>query len=324
MTSKKSIKDPISRRNFLTISATVPAVVVAQSLGTGAFSAAAQSADSTPKRIEVPSQTPEVTNLQKYTVGLELYSVRTELGHDLPKTLTAVSKMGYEAVEFYAPYAIWSIPQAKDIKSLMDDLGLRCYSTHNNGVPTFTPGDAMAKAIELNQILGSRLLVLASAPAMGVDGWKELCGKLTTAVDILKQHGLAAGFHNHQTEWAPLDGTMRTMDIIAANTPADFVLQLDVGTCVAAGADPVAWIKANPGRIKTIHLKDWAPGDNAQEKGYRVLFGEGVCPWKEIIAAEESVGGVEHYLIEQEGSRYPELESVQRCLENWKKMRAEG
>jgi sugar phosphate isomerase/epimerase len=151
---------------------------------------------------------------------------------------------------------------------------------------------------------------------------KELCGKLSTAVDLLKPHGLTAGFHNHQTEWAPLDGTLRTMDIIAANTPPEFVLQLDVGTCVAAGADPVAWIKANPGRIKTIHLKDWAPGSNADEKGYRVLFGEGVCPWKEIIAAEESVGGVEHFLIEQEGSRYPELESVQRCLENWKKMRS--
>ncbi|HXD01539.1 MAG TPA: sugar phosphate isomerase/epimerase family protein [Verrucomicrobiae bacterium] len=318
MTPKKSIVDPISRRNFLAISAAVPAVVVAQSLGSGASTASAQSTT-----LSTDSMAQPATDAKKYSVGLELYSVRTELSHDLPKTLTAVSKMGYEAVEFYAPYASWSFPQAKDIKSLMDDLGLRCYSTHNNGVATFTPGDAMAKAIELNQILGSRLLVLASAPsAKGVDSWKELCGKLTTAADLLKAHGLTAGFHNHQTEWAPLDGTMRTMDVIAANTPPEFVLQLDVGTCVAAGADPVAWIKANPGRIKTIHLKDWAPGDNAQEKGYRVLFGEGVCPWKEIIAAEESVGGVEHYLIEQEGSRYPELESVQRCLENWKKLRA--
>jgi len=37
-----------------------------------------------------------------------------------------------------------------------------------------------------------------------------------------------------------------------------------------AGADPVAWIKANPGRIKIVHLKDWAPGSRADEKGYRV------------------------------------------------------
>ena len=38
--------------------------------------------------------------------------------------------------------------------------------------------------------------------------------------------------------------------------------------------------------------------------------------------AAESVGGVEYYLIEQEGSRYPSLETAQRCLANYKKMRA--
>ncbi len=37
-------------------------------------------------------------------VGLELYSVRNELTKDLPATVTAVAKMGYQVVEFYAPY----------------------------------------------------------------------------------------------------------------------------------------------------------------------------------------------------------------------------
>jgi sugar phosphate isomerase/epimerase len=108
------------------------------------------------------------------------------------------------------------------------------------------------------------------------------------------------------------------MDVIAANTPNDFLLQLDVGTCVKAGADPVAWIKANPGRIRSVHLKDWAPGSEADEKSYRVLFGEGVAPWKPIVDALESVGGVECYLMEQEGSRYGELDTAKRCLERWK------
>jgi sugar phosphate isomerase/epimerase len=321
MTRKKSSTDPISRRHFLALSAAVPAAIAAQSLGGGALSASAQSAGSTIIRA-ADTGTAEVTNLKKNTIGLEMYSVRDELNRDLPNTLRQVSKIGYGSVEFYGPYYGWSVPRAKEIKSMMDDLGLRSYSTHNNNLACFVPGDAMSKAIELNQVLGSQLMVVASASGVkGVEGWKEFCGKMSTAVDLLKPHGLTAGFHNHQTEWAPLDGTMRTMDVIAANTPPEFVLQLDVGTCVAAGADPVAWIKANPGRIKTIHLKDWAPGSDADGKGYRVLFGEGVCPWKEIIAAEESVGGVEHYLMEQEGSRYPEFETVQRCLENWKKMR---
>jgi sugar phosphate isomerase/epimerase len=262
---------------------------------------------------------------RKYPIGLELYSVRTELTRDLPNTLRSVAKIGYEAVEFFAPYFGWTLPHAKDVRSLMDDLGLRCYSTHNH-IEAFTPGDTMGKAVELNQILGARHLMLSSAPKStnGVEGWKQLCGRLSAAVDQLKPHGLTAGFHNHQTEWAKLDGEQRIMDIVAANTSKEFVLQLDVGTCMEAGADPVAWIKANSGRIRSVHLKDWAPGERSQEKSYRVLFGEGVSPWKEIIEAVESVGGVEYYLMEQEGSRFPEFETAQRCLDSWRVMRGKA
>jgi sugar phosphate isomerase/epimerase len=309
--------NPITRRNFLTISGAAAAVLAAQATRTSAFAEPAAT-DTAPPVSSEPGKT-------KYPIGLELYSVRTELARDLPNTLRTVAKMGYEVVEFYAPYFNWTIPYAKEVRTLMDDIGLRCYSTHNS-IESFTPGNTMAKAIELNQILGARFLILASEPGgtKGLDGWKKLCDQLTTAAEQLKPHGLSAGFHNHQTEWAPLDGNLRVMDFIAANTPQEFVLQLDVGTCVEAGADPVAWIKANPGRIKIAHLKDWAPGNRADEKSYRVLFGEGVSPWPEITAALESVGGIEFYLLEQEGSRYSEFETAQRCLGAWKTFRAKA
>jgi sugar phosphate isomerase/epimerase len=288
----------LSRRNFLAVSAAIPAALMAQAT---APTASAESA-ATPK---------------KYPIGLELYSVRNELARDLPNTLKAVAGDGYEVVEFYAPYYAWTFPYAKEVRTMMDDLGIRCYSTHNS-FTSFKPGDGAAKAIELNQILGSRIIVLASAPGnvKGLDGWKKLCEELTTASEQLKSHGLAAGFHNHDAEWAPLDGNQRIIDVVAANTPKEFVLQLDVGTCVKAGADPVAWINANPGRIHCLHLKDWSP-----EKSYSVLFGEGTCPWKGILAAAEATGGVEYYLIEQEGSRFSELETAKRCLDAWKAMR---
>ncbi|MGD0812945.1 MAG: sugar phosphate isomerase/epimerase [Verrucomicrobiota bacterium] len=255
----------------------------------------------------------------KYPIGLQLYSVRTELGRDMPNTLKTVARIGYEVVEFYAPYHDWSMGYAKDVRDLMDEIGLRCYSTHNHML-ALTPGEGLGRAIELNQILGAKIMVLASAPegVHGLDGWKKFCEQLSVVSGQLKPHGLAAGFHNHQTQWALLDGNLRTMDVLAANTPKEFVLQLDVGTCVEAGADPVAWIKANPGRIRTLHLKDWAPGAAAEEKGYRVLFGEGVCPWKAIMVAAEATGGVEFYLMEQEGSRYAEFETAGRCWEAWR------
>jgi len=80
----------------------------------------------------------------------------------------------------------------------------------------------------------------------------------------------------------------------------------------------VEWINKNPGRIASIHCKDWS-SDPA--KGYRVLVGEGSAPWKKILQAAESKGGIEYYLIEQEGSAYPPIETVERCLASFRKIR---
>ena len=69
--------------------------------------------------------------------------------------------------------------------------------------------------------------------------------------------------------------------------------------------------------LKTL---DAGARKQARFSGERVLFGEGVAPWKEILATAESVGGVEYYLLEQEGSRYSEFETAKRCLASWKKL----
>ncbi|HVB28750.1 MAG TPA: sugar phosphate isomerase/epimerase, partial [Terriglobia bacterium] len=41
-------------------------------------------------------------------IGLELYSVRNDLAKDLAGTVRKVAGMGYQCVEFYAPYYDWT------------------------------------------------------------------------------------------------------------------------------------------------------------------------------------------------------------------------
>lgn len=307
--SQPNPRAALSRRNFLALSGT--AAVAGTLLGRGATASA--------HAAEAPTTATE----RKYPIGLELYSVRGELARDLPNTLRTVAKFGYEVVEFFSPYFGWTFSYAKDVRRQLDDLGLRCLSTHN-GFSSLTPGsETMARAIELNQILGARTIVMASPPpnTKTAEDWQRVCGQLTAAVEQLTPHGLAAGFHNHRVEWLPTPAGPRIMDLIAAATPREFMLQLDVGTCMEAGADPVAWIKAHPGRIQSVHLKDWAPGTKADEKSYRVLFGEGLSPWKDILATAEAVGGVEFFLLEQEGSRFSEFETAERSIANWRAFR---
>lgn len=247
-------------------------------------------------------------------VGLELYSVRDEMKKDLLGTVRRVGKMGYEGVEFYSPYFEWTSEYAKQVRSVLDEVNLKCWSTHN-GSASFDPAN-LQKAIDLNGVLGSKYIVMASAGKVeGLDGWKRVAEKLTAGQEKLKTAGMKAGFHNHQVEFKPIDGK-RPMDVLATNTPKNVMLQLDVGTCIEAGSDPIAWIKSNPGRIGSLHLKDWSP-----DKGYRVLFGEGAGPWKEIFQASEKSGGVQFYYIEQEGYDMPSFETAEACLANYRKLR---
>lgn len=319
------MKLPRSRRDFLAASVGAP---LALSLVAGCA----------PEEAPAPAEEP-AAEAKQYPIGIELYSVREALAADLMGTVAKVAEIGYEVVEFYRPYFDWTPEYAKKVRAHMDNLGIKCLSTHNP--PEAFMAENRAKAIELNSIIGSQSIIMASPPRGTIgrpgddsglppsgtpESWQKVADLLTEAQEAFSAAGIHAGYHNHQYEWRSFEGVPEgsprfAMDILAT-TPEGVTLQFDAGTCVEMERDPVAWISSHPGRIRSVHCKDWAPGTHEEEKGYRVLFGEGVTPWSDIFQAAENGGGVEFYLLEQEGSRYDEFETAKRCLETWKQMRA--
>jgi len=247
-------------------------------------------------------------------VGLELYSVRDDLKKDLAGTVREVAQMGYKCVEFYAPYYDWTPSEAKKVRAEMDHLGIRCYSTHND-MKSFTP-EGVGKAMELNHILGTRYIILASpGPVPTIDGWKKVAETLNKANRTLMAHGFHAGYHNDDHEWKELDGK-KPIDVVAGDTDKSVVLELDTGNCMASGGDPVAFIKSHPGRIRAMHVKDWSP-----QKQFDVLVGEGIGKWKQIFSAAQTVGGIQYYLIEQEAfSGHTEMQTAKLSLEAFRKV----
>ena len=241
-------------------------------------------------------------------IGLELYSVRNELKADLMGTVRDVAQLGYEVVEFYSPYFSWTADYAREVRAQLDGLGITCLSTHNDS-ESFTE-KGLPKAIELNRILGAKYVVMAHPGTVkGLDGWKRVAENLNKSIEPLKAAGMRPGYHNHDLEYRELEGK-RPIDIIASTEKA-VGMQVDVGGCIQGGGDPVAFIRKHPGRVFSLHCKEYSP-DPA--KGFRVLIGEGIAPWKKIIDAAEKVGGVEYYLIEQEGADIPPMETAKRCL----------
>ena len=205
----------LSRRTFLTIAGTVPLWA------------------RTARAASVP-------------VGIELYTVRDALAKDLMGTVRAVAKLGYEVVEFYSPYSEWTPRRPSDVRKLLDELGHPVPVHAQRQQRVFTP-DGMQKAIELNQIIGSKYVVMASPGQVPpADGWKAVADRLNAGAEQLEaaRHGRrvpqprrrVAGRLTASGRWTSWRRTRKNV-----------ALQFDVGTCVEAGADPVAWINAEPG-----------------------------------------------------------------------------
>src|SRR3981189_213760 len=136
-------------------------------------------------------------------VGLELYSVRDALKKDPEATVRAVAQMGYQVVEFYGPYFEWSEGQTKQMRKLLDDLGIRCLSTHNDEA-NLGP-QKLDRVRDMNLILGSKYIVQSSTgEKTTLDQWKPVAERLNAVAEQLEPAGLKVGYHNHPTEFHPI------------------------------------------------------------------------------------------------------------------------
>ena len=240
----------------------------------------------------------------KIPFALQLYSVRNECAKDLDSTVAAVAKMGYKAVEFAGYHG----RDAKSLRKLLDDLGLKCCGTHI-GLDTLL-GDNLPKTIEFNHTLGNPFLIVPSLSGKYTknrQGWQEAADLFNELADKVKPHEMRVGYHNHNIEFKLLDGEV-PWDTFFNRAKKEVVVQFDTGNGVASGGDPVVYLKKKPGRVASVHVK---PYSNAKPNA---LIGDDELPWKEIFNICETTAGVEWYIIEYESDAYQPLVSVEKTL----------
>ena len=75
------------------------------------------------------------------------------------------------------------------------------------------------------------------------------------------------------------------------------ILQVDIGHIARAGADPAKYMEKFPGRLVTVHVKDFAKGKPDP------VVGEGEVDWPAMFRICEGTGGTEWYIIEDESQR---------------------
>ena len=246
---------------------------------------------------------------KKIPIGLQLYSVRRDCQKDLPPVLEAVAKMGYQGVEFAGYYG----RDAKQLRKLLDDNGLKCCGTHTR-LDTLAD-DAFMKTAEFNKTLGNKFLIVPSLPrgnTSSVQALKDtakLFGELAAKAKPLE---MRVGYHAHGGDFRDIEG-QTPWDILFGDAGKDVVMQLDTGNCLGGGGDPVAVLKKFPGQTATIHLKEHGGPRNA-------VLGDGDVKWNEIFELCETIGGTEWYIVEQERYNGSPLDTVKVCIDNLQKM----
>lgn len=247
--------------------------------------------------------------MPRIPIGVQLYSVRDDCKRDLKGTLTEIARMGYQGVEFAGFYDY----PAADLRTMLDDVGLKCCGSHTS--LGLLLGDALNETVEFHRALGNKYVVVPSLPAERRDSlatWQSTAKVFSDIAARLKPHGLLTGYHNHAVEFQPVEGKIPWHVFFEATSP-DVIMQTDLGNAMHGGGDPIAALKAFPGRSITVHLKEHSHDRNA-------MIGEGLVDWQSAFSVCESSGKTEWYIVEQESYPYPPLECIRRCLDNLRKM----
>jgi len=229
---------------------------------------------------------------RRIPIGVQLFSIRGVAQRDLPGTLVALAKMGYEGVEFFGGNYFGKDP--KDLRKLLDDNGLKCCGTHT---PLGAFRDRFEETAEIHNILGTKFMILPSGIDRylhNVEGNKQIAEEFNRFAEKAKPFGLFVGYHAHGSDARLIDGVPAWERFFDATVP-EVVHQMDIGNYKDGGGDPYAMIEKFAGRSKTVHLKE-----GGQRGPGNPIIGEGTVDWERTFELCETIGGTEWYIVEDE------------------------
>jgi len=238
---------------------------------------------------------------KKLPIGFQSYVLRKEINKDMVGTLQNMHLLGYEHVEMcspagYAPYDFASLTKysGKELKQIILDAGLACYSTH------FTWNELtknLDERIDFAHQMGLKHMVCSGGLyGKTLEELKNQCGVLNKIGEKITSAGLIAGYHNHNGEFEQKKDGRPDYDIILENLdPTHVKMQFQVAA-IQVGYKAADYFRKFPGRFISAHLQDYSNTN----KNKQVVLGEnGIVDWKDFFEAAK-IGGLKWVFVEME------------------------
>lgn len=251
----------------------------------------------------------------KFSVALQIYSVRDFAEKDFKGTLKKVKEMGYEGVEFAGLYG----HEPAEVKAMLEEVGLVPASAH---VPLEEMLEDPHGVIGAYAEIGCKYIAvpyLTEERRPGTDGFAQTIKDIESVAAAAKKYGIQMLYHNHDFEFVKVNGEYG-LDVLY-NSISEDLLKTEIDTCWVnvAGEDPADYIRKYTGRAPVVHLKDFVMSgkekpeqlyeligietEEKEEKGEEAFgfrpVGYGVQDFSSILKASEEAGA-QWVVVEQD------------------------
>ncbi|MBL8048260.1 MAG: sugar phosphate isomerase/epimerase [Chthonomonas sp.] len=230
------------------------------------------------------------------TIGLQLYSVRDDLGKDFAGTMERLFEFGYRSFETAGAFG--KGPQW--FADLLKSHGASVCSMHI-GLPK---KEDIAGIAETAAILGTKQCVVPwMNPALfrTSSQIQKAADDLIGARDMLAEAGLKLAYHNHDFEWRKNEDGKIPHETLQSLMPKDFIWEIDAYWVFAAGGNPFDVAKKLGAKAEFWHIKD------GFGTGAMVAVGKGKIPYKENFA---KLKAAKHLIVELDESRGVMMDDV--------------
>ncbi|WP_234408464.1 sugar phosphate isomerase/epimerase family protein [Marinilabilia salmonicolor] len=136
-----------------------------------------------------------------------------------------------------------------------------------------------------------------------LEGLKQYCEYFNEVGKRCRENGIIFGYHNHDGEFAELEGEV-IYDFMLQNTnPENVFFQLDLYWIKEGGKNAVDYFNNYPGRFLHLHVKD-----------EKELGASGEMDFESSFAMADKAG-VDYLIVEVEKYDFDPLVSVEKSLE---------
>ena len=250
---------------------------------------------------------------KKKDIYIQLYSVRADIKTDFKGTIAKVAAMGFKGIEAagYSDGKFYGLTP-EEFKKEIEANGMSVLSSHagrslDENVKN-TNWDGIWKwwdtAIQAHKAAGMKYLVTASMPKpKTLADLKAYCDYFNQIGEKCNAAGLRFGYHNHDFEFALIEGEMMYDYMLKNTDPKKVFFEMDVYWTVRGGQSPVDYFNNYPGRFEILHIKDNKELGQSGMVGFDAIF------------QNTEKAGVKYLVAEIENYNFPPLESVSKSLD---------